>query len=207
MLTLPPIAVLQAKIVEIEHGYVGEGRYNDPGQIAKFLALEGMPYQDGSGNPYAFCISGLCFSWMKALAVLLGIAFTPDNIVSVLRSQVRPILVANYFSPSALCTDVISDLQRRGRWLSKADAIAQGETLVPGTPVFYEFSPGDHHAETVMRTTTTHSRPLASIRPATVTAAWWRSRRATTTACSASACSDRTRTVTTPGRERKLCRQ
>lgn len=149
MLPVPDIATLQAKVVEIETGYVGEGRYNDPDQITKFLEVEGLPFADENGNPYAFCISGLCFSWMKALAVLMGIPFTPDNIVEVQRSQVRPILVANFFTPSALCTDVIADAQRRGKWLSRDDALAQGATITPGTPVFYEFSPGDHHAETV----------------------------------------------------------
>lgn len=149
MKPVPDIATLYAKIVEIEQGYVGEGRYNDQEQVAKFLELEGLSFADSSGHPYAYCISFLCWSWCKALAVLMEIPFTPDNIVQVLHEQVRPILVEHFFTPSALCTDVISDLQRHGRWLSKDDAIAQGVTLVPGMPVFYEFSPGDHHAETV----------------------------------------------------------
>jgi hypothetical protein len=68
----------------------------------------------------------------------------------VLKTQVKPILTEHFFAPSALCVDVIHDAMNRGRWLPITEAMEQGTRIPAGTPVFYEFFPGDHHAETVI---------------------------------------------------------
>ena len=112
--------------------YVGEDRANSKAQIAKFLALFGLPFAD-DGVPVSYCAAGASYAAIKAYCLMVGILFTDANAVQVFQDTISR-FASNYFLPSAACHIIRNDAMARGIYVAKGAV-----TPLPGWLVFYSF--------------------------------------------------------------------
>jgi hypothetical protein len=124
--TLPTAQAVAERSLAIAIGYIGENRTDDLPEIDEWLQVEG---DDAPLDP--FCAAYVSWDRAKALAQLLGVAFTPETIVSVLKADILPVLSAHYLAPSASCGAIMRDAQAKGIWLSVA-AMGDNVSLLPG---------------------------------------------------------------------------
>jgi len=136
--------------VSTAQGYVNVSRATDPGQIAKFLSVQGLPFAIG-GMPVPFCAAGSYYSDGKTYCRLAKIPYTEDSLPSIIKALI-PFFEQHYYKPSASVSTMVADAQRRGIWIDAGDI---GDTLVvkPGWKACFTFPTSDgsvdHHIEIV----------------------------------------------------------
>lgn len=143
--TLPAKADLAAAAGEIVHGFIGVSRASDPAQVAKFLAIYGLPYADPSGSPYAFCDAGAGYSWAKAFLEKCNVPFTADDIIYTMQ-QVMGVIDKNYWKLSASCEVTRQDAIARKIYVPKAE-VTDHTTIPDNWLAFYNWEGQDvaHH--------------------------------------------------------------
>lgn len=138
-------------------------RSDDPSQVAKYLALTGLPYAARNGTPYAFCAAGQIYVGAHSLCDLTQTAYSADNAVHVFGEMLSTI-DERWFKPSAACHEIAEDAARRPTWVPRKRVLAaisaHSYTFRPGCLVFYNWQlPSDpsladpstvHHVEMIL---------------------------------------------------------
>lgn len=125
---------LRYKAVAVALGFVGVSRATNPDQIARMLALFGLPFAEG-GVDVPFCAAGACYAFVKAFCFLTG---RPTDMASM--KAAVPAFAETYFVVSPQCSVLVEHARARGQWLDNA------QTPNPGDLVFFDFTGGgiDH---------------------------------------------------------------
>ena len=132
--------VLLADALELAGGYVGEDRAHDHAQIAKFLALFDLPFEE-NGSPLSFCAAGFGWCVVKAYANRMGIAYTADDAVAKFHGLLSAVQ-REYLLLDPRCHIMIADAKTRGTWRAGLAGAQEGD------PVFFCFN-GTNVAEHV----------------------------------------------------------
>lgn len=129
----PRIAAFGTLLIEQAKGWLGKSRANDRDDIAKLLALFGLPFAY-QGNPVPFCAAGVSYLASRVYADATGGGF---DLVSFL-----PDVDHHHFVPSPSVWDMFYVAMGKRRWVD-----AKPKTLIPraGWLVVYDFGKGADH--------------------------------------------------------------
>ena len=124
-----------AAIAHARH-FLGASRVTTPDQIAKFLALFGLPFSTKEGN-VPFCAAGISYAAILAYTTDIGLRL-PTNPTPASLQTFLPDLDHYFFYPTPSCVDMYHIAEGRHRWTARN---ARTSTVPsPGSVVLYDWN-------------------------------------------------------------------